>query len=56
MKKRFLGTQGLKVSELGLGCMGLSFSYGRPLEKKDAIALIRAAVEKGITFFNTAQI
>jgi aryl-alcohol dehydrogenase-like predicted oxidoreductase len=56
MKKRLLGTQGLEVSELGLGCMGLSFSYGKPLEKKDAIALIQAAVEKGITFFDTAQV
>ncbi|HPT22797.1 MAG TPA: aldo/keto reductase [Bacteroidales bacterium] len=56
MQKRKLGNQGLEVSALGLGCMGLSFSYGIPTEKKDAIALIRAAVEKGITFFDTAQI
>ena len=56
MQKRKLGNQGLEVSALGLGCMGLSFSYGKPTDKKDAIALIRAAVEKGITFFDTAQI
>lgn len=56
MKNRFLGKQGLEVSALGLGCMGLNHSYGHALEKKDAIALIRAAVEKGITFFDTAQV
>jgi len=56
MQKRKLGNQGLEVSALGLGCMGLSFSYGKPTEKKDAIVLIRLAVEKGITFFDTAQI
>ena len=56
MKKRLLGNQGLEVSALGLGCMGLNFSYGQALEKKEAIALIRAAVEKGITFFDTAQV
>lgn len=56
MKKRLLGNQGLEVSALGLGCMGLNFSYGQALEKKEAIAVIRAAVEKGITFFDTAQV
>ncbi|MDP4289843.1 MAG: aldo/keto reductase [Bacteroidota bacterium] len=56
MKKRLLGNQGLEVSALGLGCMGLNFSYGQALGKKEAIALIRAAFEKGITFFDTAQI
>lgn len=56
MQKRKLGNQGLEVSALGLGCMGLSFSYGIPTDKKDAISLIRAAVDKGITFFDTAQI
>ncbi len=56
MKTRKLGNQGLEVSALGLGCMGLNFSYGQPLDKKDAIALIRAAVERGITFFDTAEI
>jgi aryl-alcohol dehydrogenase-like predicted oxidoreductase len=56
MNKRLLGNQGLEVSALGLGCMGLNFSYGQALEKKEAIALIRAAVENGITFFDTAQV
>jgi len=56
MKTRKLGNQGLEVSALGLGCMGLNFSYGQALVKKEAIALIRAAVEKGITFFDTAQV
>ncbi len=56
MNTRKLGNQGLEVSALGLGCMGLNFSYGQALEKKEAIALIRAAVEKGITFFDTAQV
>jgi aryl-alcohol dehydrogenase-like predicted oxidoreductase len=56
MEKRLLGNQGLEVSALGLGCMGLNFSYGQALEKKEAIVLIRAAVEKGITFFDSAQV
>jgi aryl-alcohol dehydrogenase-like predicted oxidoreductase len=56
MKKRTLGRQGLQVSALGLGCMGLNFSYGRPLDKKDAIGLIREAVRRGISFFDTAEI
>lgn len=56
MNTRKLGNQGLEVSALGLGCMGLNFSYGQALEKKEAISLIRAAVEKGITFFDTAQV
>lgn len=55
MKNRILGNNGLEVSALGLGCMGLSFGYGKPTEKKEAIALIRAAYEKGITFFDTAE-
>ncbi|TSJ43091.1 aldo/keto reductase [Mucilaginibacter corticis] len=55
MEKRKLGNSGLEVSALGLGCMGLNFSYGQPMEKKDAIALLRAAVEKGVTFFDTAE-
>lgn len=55
MKKRKLGNSGLEVSALGLGCMGLNFSYGQPMEKKDAIALLRAVVEKGVTFFDTAE-
>lgn len=56
MKKRVLGNQGLEVSALGLGCMGLNFSYGQPLDKKVAVELIRAAVERGVTFYDTAEI
>jgi len=56
METRKLGTQGLKVSALGLGCMGLSFGYGPAIDKKEAIALIRKAYELGITFFDTAEI
>jgi aryl-alcohol dehydrogenase-like predicted oxidoreductase len=56
MQKRKLGKGNLEVSALGLGCMGLSFGYGPPVDKKDGIALIRAAVDRGITFFDTAEI
>jgi len=56
MQKRKLGKSNLEVSELGLGCMGLSFGLGPAVEKKDGIALIRAAVEGGVTFFDTAEI
>lgn len=56
MVTRRLGNQGLEVSALGLGCMGLNSTYGQALDKKDAIALIRAAVERGITFFDTAEV
>src|ERR1700722_12989783 len=56
MQKRKLGKSGLEVSALGLGCMGLSFGYGPAVDKKDGIALIRAAVDKGITFFDTAEV
>jgi aryl-alcohol dehydrogenase-like predicted oxidoreductase len=55
MKKRTLGRGGLEVSTLGLGCMGLSFGLGPAVLRRDAIALIRAAVERGVTFFDTAQ-
>ncbi len=55
MKKRILGKSGLEVSELGLGCMGLTFGYGQPSSEKDAIALIRKAYDLGITFFDTAE-
>ncbi|WP_262888236.1 MULTISPECIES: aldo/keto reductase [Chryseobacterium] len=55
MKKRILGNNQLEVSALGLGCMGLSFGYGPATEKKEAIKLIRAAYDEGITFFDTAE-
>ena len=53
---RKLGTQGLEVSAIGLGCMGMSFSYGPPADKQEMIALIRSAVERGVTFFDTAEV
>jgi aryl-alcohol dehydrogenase-like predicted oxidoreductase len=55
MQKRKLGTSGLEVSAIGFGCMGLNFSYGPGLEKQDAVALIRAAFARGVTFFDTAE-
>jgi aryl-alcohol dehydrogenase-like predicted oxidoreductase len=54
MDKRRLGRNGLEVSSIGLGCMGLSHAYGQPVEKQQGIALIRAAVDRGVTFFDTA--
>ena len=56
MQKRKLGKSNLEVSALGLGCMGMSFSYGPPKDKPEMIALIRAAVERGVTFFDTAEV
>ena len=56
MKKRKLGKSGLEVSAIGLGCMGMSFGYGPPKGKQQMIALIRAAVERGVTFFDTAEV
>jgi aryl-alcohol dehydrogenase-like predicted oxidoreductase len=56
MKKRKLGKSGLEVSEIGLGCMGLSFGFGPAVDKQQGIALIRAAVERGVTFFDTAEV
>ena len=56
MQTRTLGTSGLEVSALGLGCMGLSFAYGPATDAGEAIALIRAAVERGVTFFDTAEV
>jgi aryl-alcohol dehydrogenase-like predicted oxidoreductase len=56
MQKRILGKNGLEVSALGLGCMGMSFSYGPPKDKQEMIDLIRTAVERGITFFDTAEV
>lgn len=55
MQKRELGHSGLEVSAIGLGCMGLSYGYGPATERQDAIALIRAAYERGVTFFDTAE-
>jgi aryl-alcohol dehydrogenase-like predicted oxidoreductase len=56
MQKRKLGNDGLEVSAIGLGCMGMSQSYGMPMETQDAIRLIRAAFERGVTFFDTAEV
>src|SRR6202142_1430723 len=56
MQKRKLGGSGLEVSALGLGCMGMSFSYGPPKDKKEMTDLLHAAVERGITFFDTAEV
>src|SRR5712692_502304 len=56
MQKRTLGKSNLEVSAIGLGCMGMSFGYGPPADKKEMIALIRSAVERGVTFFDTAEV
>jgi len=56
MQKRTLGKNGLEVSAIGLGCMGMSWSYGPPKDKGEMIALIHAAVERGVTFFDTAEV
>lgn len=56
MKTRMLGTDGLRVSALGLGCMGLSHAYGTPVDRRAGIELIRAAVERGVTMFDTAEV
>ncbi len=56
MQKRKLGKSNLEVSAIGLGCMGMSFSYGPPKDKQEMISLIRAAVERGVTFFDTAEV
>src|SRR6476659_1643911 len=56
MKKRKLGKSGLEVSAIGLGCMGMSFGYGPPKDKQEMMALLRAAVERGVTFFDTAEV
>jgi len=55
MRKRRLGGSGLEVSALGFGCMGISFGYGRAAADDEGIAIIRAAFEKGVTFFDTAE-
>jgi aryl-alcohol dehydrogenase-like predicted oxidoreductase len=56
MQKRKLGKSGLEVSAIGLGCMGMTFSYGPPADKKEMISLIRTAVDRGVTFFDTAEV
>jgi aryl-alcohol dehydrogenase-like predicted oxidoreductase len=56
MKKRKLGRSGLEVSAIGLGCMGMSFGYGPPKDKQEMISLLHAAVEHGVTFFDTAEV
>lgn len=56
MRKRRLGRSDLEVSAIGLGCMGMSYGYGPPMDKQEAISLIRTAVERGVTFFDTAEV
>src|SRR6202171_3365897 len=56
MQKRKLGKSNLEVSAIGLGCMGMSFSYGPPKDKQEMTALLRTAVERGVTFFDTAEV
>lgn len=56
MQNRKLGKSNLEVSALGLGCMGLSFGYGPAVDRQQGISLIRAAVERGVTFFDTAEV
>ena len=56
MQKRTLGNTNLEVSALGLGCMGMTFSYGPAGDKQEMIALLRAAVDRGVTFFDTAEV
>src|SRR6478736_10482285 len=55
MQTRVLGRDGLEVSALGFGCMGISFGYGQPASREEGIAIIRAAVDGGVTFFDTAE-
>ena len=56
MENRKLGSNGLEVSALGLGCMGMSWSYGPPKNKQEMISLIHVAVDRGVTFFDTAEV
>jgi aryl-alcohol dehydrogenase-like predicted oxidoreductase len=56
MQKRNLGNSGLEVSAIGLGCMGMSFGYGRVADEQEMISLIRSAVDLGVTFFDTAEV
>ena len=56
MQKRRLGNSGLEVSAIGLGCMGMSFGYGPPADQQEMISLMRSAVERGVTLFDTAEV
>jgi len=56
MQKRRLGKSNLEVSAIGLGCMGMSFSYGPPKDKQEMTSLLRVAVERDVTFFDTAEV
>lgn len=56
MQKRKLGSSNLEVSALGLGCMGMSSGYGPPKDKQEMIALIHSAIDRGVTFFDTAEV
>jgi aryl-alcohol dehydrogenase-like predicted oxidoreductase len=56
LQERKLGKSGLEVSAIGLGCMGMSFSYGPPADKQEMISFLRTAVERGATFFDTAEV
>ncbi len=56
MQKRKLGGTGLEVSAIGFGCMGMSWSYGPPKDKQEMISLLHAAVDRGVTFFDTAEV
>ncbi|MDR3618279.1 MAG: aldo/keto reductase, partial [Paludisphaera borealis] len=56
MRKRKLGNSDLEVSAIGLGCMGMSFGYGPAMDKQEAVSMIRTAVERGVTFFDTAEV
>jgi aryl-alcohol dehydrogenase-like predicted oxidoreductase len=56
MKQRQLGKRGLEVSAIGFGCMGLNYAYSATIDKKESVSLLRAAVDRGVTFFDTAEI
>ena len=56
MKKRQLGKSGLEVSALGFGCMGLNYAYSHTIDKRESISLLRAAVDRGVTLFDTAEV
>ena len=56
MQRRILGKSNLEVSAMGLGCMGMSFAYGPPKDRQEMISLLRTSVERGVTFFDTAEV